>query len=340
MIIVLRPTATDDQVAEINEILTSRGLGVHLSRGVETTIIGVIGALDEQKTELAGLLNTLDSVDRVVPISKPYKVVARACRPEGTIISVRGVEIGGPRICVMAGPCTIESADMLLSTARFVKAQGAHVLRGGAFKPSTSPYSFHGMGEEGLRLLSEARDETGMPVITEVMDPRDVEMVARYADILQIGTRNMTNFTLLREVGQIRKPVMLKRGWASTLEEWLQAAEYIASRGNFEIILCERGIRTFETYTRNTFDLNAVPAIKELSHLPLIADPAHGTGRWSLVSAVARGAVAAGADGIMVEVHPAPQTALKDGAQSLTFPSFEKLMLGLRPVAEAVQRAC
>ncbi len=340
MIIVLKPTVTDEQVTEISNILQSRGLGVHLSRGVETTIIGAIGALDEEKAELAGQLGTLAYVDRVVPISKPYKVVARAFRPEGTTISVRGVEIGGRRICVMAGPCTIESEEMLLSTARFVRDQGATILRGGAFKPSTSPYSFQGMGEEGLKLLSAARDETGLPVITEVMDPRDVELVCRYADILQIGTRNMTNFTLLREVGQSRTPVMLKRGWASTIEEWLQAAEYIASRGNYQIILCERGIRTFETYTRNTFDLNAVPAIKELSHLPLIADPAHGTGRWSLVSAVARGAVAAGADGIMVEVHPTPQAALKDGAQSLTFPTFSKLMEGLRPVAEAVGRDC
>lgn len=339
MIIVLRHNATEAEITEVSAFLEERGLGVHLSRGVETIIIGAIGALDEDKAELAGQLSTLDCVDRVVPISKPYKVVARAFRPEGTTITVRGVTIGGPKLCVMAGPCTIESEEMLLATARFVKAQGANVLRGGAFKPSTSPYSFHGMGEAGLRLLAAARDETGMPVITEVMDPRDVEMVGRYSDILQIGTRNMTNFTLLREIGDTRIPVMLKRGWASTIEEWLQAAEYIASRGNYQIILCERGIRTFETYTRNTFDLNAVPAIKELSHLPLIADPAHGTGRWSLVSAVARGAVAAGADGIMVEVHPAPQTALKDGAQSLTFPSFEQLMQGIRPVAEAVNRS-
>lgn len=339
MIVILRQDVSDADIAEVSAVLEARGLGIHLSRGVETTIIGAIGAVDEEKAELANQLSTLDCVDRVVPISKPYKVVARAFRPEGTTVTVRGVTIGGPQLCVMAGPCTIESEEMLLSTARFVKAHGANVLRGGAFKPSTSPYSFHGMGEAGLRLLSQARDETGMPVITEVMDPRDVEMVASYSDILQIGTRNMTNFTLLREIGNVRIPVMLKRGWASTIEEWLQAAEYIASRGNYQIILCERGIRTFETYTRNTFDLNAIPAVKELSHLPLIADPAHGTGRWSLVSAVARGAVAAGADGVMVEVHPTPHCALKDGAQSLTFPSFEKLMQGLRPVAEAVSRS-
>jgi len=340
MIIILHPSVTEEQLAEIGGILESRGLGVHLSRGVETTLIGAIGALDEEKAELADQLGSLPYVDRVVPISKPYKVVARAFRPEGTTISVRGVEIGGRRLCVMAGPCTVESAQMLFETARCVRDLGANILRGGAYKPSTSPYSFHGMGEQGLRLLAEARDETGLPIITEVMDPRDVELVGGYCDILQIGTRNMTNITLLREVGAARMPVMLKRGWASTIEEWLQAAEYIASRGNHEIILCERGIRTFETYTRNTFDLNAVPAVKELSHLPLIADPAHGTGRWSLVAAVARGAVAAGADGIMVEVHPTPQTALKDGTQSLTFPSFAKMMDGLRPIAAAVSREC
>ena len=340
MIIVLSSAATDSQIEEVSEILRSRGLGVHLSRGVEQTIIGAIGALDPEKEEIASQLSALPYVERVVPISKPYKVVGKAFRPEGTVIEVRGITIGGKRICVMAGPCTIESEEMLIATARHVKAQGAHVLRGGAFKPSTSPYSFQGMGEEGLKLLAMAREETGMPVITEVMDPRDVELVASYADILQIGTRNMTNFTLLREVGQARVPVMLKRGWASTLEEWLQAAEYIASRGNYQIMLCERGIRTFETYTRNTFDINAVPAIKELSHLPIIADPAHGTGRRSLVSAVACGAVAAGADGVIVEVHPTPEKALKDGAQSLAFSDFNQMMAALKPIAAAANREC
>jgi 3-deoxy-7-phosphoheptulonate synthase len=227
---------------------------------------------------------------------------------------------------------------MLFDTAQHVKANGAHILRGGAFKPSTSPYSFHGMGEEGLRLLEEAREMTGLPIITEVMDTRDVEMVCKYADILQIGTRNMTNFSLLREVGIAPIPVMLKRGWASTIEEWMQAAEYIMSRGNFNVILCERGIRSFETYTRNTFDLNAIPSVKELSHLPIIADPAHGTGRRSLVNAVSRGAVAAGADGLMIEVHPTPAKALKDGSQSLTFDNFAQLMHDVAPVAAAVGR--
>jgi 3-deoxy-7-phosphoheptulonate synthase len=340
MIIVLRSGATEADIEHVSDILRSRGLGVHLSRGAETTIIGAIGVLDADKADLAEQLVALPCVERAIPISKPYKVVGRPFRPEGTVVHVRGVPIGGKRLCIMAGPCTIESREMLLATARHVKADGAHILRGGAFKPSTSPYSFHGLGEEGLKLLAEVREETGLPVITEVMDPRDVDLVAEYSDILQIGTRNMTNFNLLREVGERRVPVMLKRGWASTLEEWLQAAEYIASRGNYEIILCERGIRTFEPYTRNTFDINAIPAIKERSHLPIIADPAHGTGRRSLVAPVAYAAVAAGADGVMVEVHPSPEQALKDGAQSLTFPLFEAMMQALRSVAAAVHREC
>jgi 3-deoxy-7-phosphoheptulonate synthase len=338
MIIILKSGATDTDIAELSDILESRGLGVHLSRGVETTIVGAIGAVDEDKAELAEQFTALAYVDRVVPISKPYKVVGRAFRPEGTVLNIRGVEIGGDRLCVMAGPCTVESPEMLFETAKAVKEQGAHVLRGGAFKPSTSPYSFHGMGEPGLQLLAEARDMTGLPVITEVMDTRDVELVSRYADILQVGTRNMANYSLLREIGSSRTPVMLKRGWASTIEEWMQAAEYIASRGNYNVILCERGIRTYETYTRNTFDLNAIPAVKELSHLPIIADPAHGTGRSNLVNAVSRGAVAAGADGLMIEVHPTPQKALKDGGQSLTFESFAQLMRQVGPVAQAVGR--
>jgi 3-deoxy-7-phosphoheptulonate synthase len=338
MIIILKQGVNDAHIEELTDILKARGLGVHLSRGVETTIVGAIGALDEEKAQLAEQFAALDYVDRVVPISKPYKVVGRAFRPEGTVLDVRGVKIGGQQICVMAGPCTVESPQMLFDTARLVKERGAHVLRGGAFKPSTSPYSFHGMGEEGLRLLAEAREQTGLPVITEVMDTRDVELVSRYADILQIGTRNMANYSLLREVGESRTPVMLKRGWASTIEEWMQAAEYIASRGNYNIILCERGIRSFETYTRNTFDINAIPAVKELSHLPIVADPAHGTGRWTLVNAVARGALAAGADGLMIEVHPAPAKALKDGGQSLTFESFGELMRDIAPIAAAVNR--
>ncbi len=269
MIIVLEAGATQAERDELIADLKSRGYGVHLSEGVERTIVGVIGTPDRDKEELVEQFAALPYVERVVPILKPYKLVGKPFKPEGTVINVRGVQIGGGSLCIMAGPCTVESPEMLFETAEYVKANGAHILRGGAFKPSTSPYSFHGLGEAGLRLLAEARDRTGLPIITEVMDTRDVEMVGNYTDIFQIGTRNMTNFSLLREVGTARKPVMLKRGWASTIEEWLQAAEYIASQGNYQIILCERGIRTFETYTRNTFDINAIPAIKELSHLPM-----------------------------------------------------------------------
>ncbi len=338
MIIILNNKATETNIQELTDLLKARDLGVHISRGAETTIIGAIGVLDEEKAEFAEQLISLAYVERVVPISKPYKVVGRAFRPEGTVINVKGVEIGGSKICVMAGPCTIESREMLMETAKFVQANGARILRGGAYKPSTSPYSFHGMGEEGLKLLAEARDLTGMPVITEVMDTRDVELVCKYADILQVGTRNMTNFSLLREIGECRTPVMLKRGWASKIEEWLQAAEYIASRGNYDIILCERGIRTFESYTRNTFDINAIPAVKELSHLPVIADPSHGTGKWNLVDPISCGAIAAGADGVIVEVHPLPERALKDGGQSLKYDTFTKMMSHLAPIAKAVGR--
>lgn len=336
MIIILEPGATPEQRDALTADLKTRGYGVHLSTGVERTIVGVIGTPERDKEELIEQFESLPYVERVVPILKPYKLVGKPFKPEGTVITVRGVQIGGGTLCVMAGPCTVESPEMLFETADFVKAAGAHVLRGGAFKPSTSPYSFHGLGEAGLKLLAEARDRTGMPIITEVMDTRDVEMVGKYTDIYQIGTRNMTNFSLLRELGLARKPVMLKRGWASTIEEWLQAAEYIASQGNYEIILCERGIRTFETYTRNTFDINAIPSIKELSHLPIFADPSHATGKRSLVNAVSLGAVAAGADGLIIETHPNPEKAIKDGPQSLSFPQFEQLLADLAPIAQAV----
>ena len=336
MIIILEPTTSVTQRKELLEDLKRRGFGVHISEGVERTIVGIIGALENDKEGLKEHFESLPFVEKVVAILKPYKLVGKAFKPAGTVIDVRGVKIGGGALVVMAGPCTVESPEMLIESARFVKAKGAHILRGGAFKPSTSPYSFHGMGEPALKLLAEARDETGLPIITEVMDTRDVELVGNYTDIFQIGTRNMANYSLLREVGKTRKPVMLKRGWASTIEEWLQAAEYIASQGNYEIILCERGIRTFETYTRNTFDINAIAAIKELSHLPIFADPSHATGKRSLVSAVSLGAVAAGADGLMIETHPNPEQAIKDGAQSLSFEQFGKLMQDVRPIAEAV----
>ena len=338
MIIILTSNATERNREDIVENLKARGFGIHLSQGVEKTIIGVIGALDEQKLEVAEQFEALPFVERCVPISQPYKLVGKSFKPEGTKINVRGVVIGGEQTVMMAGPCTVETEAQLMESALAVKKAGAHILRGGAYKPSTSPYSFHGHGVEALKMLAQARQETGMPVITEVMDARDLEVVCEYADILQIGTRNAQNYTLLREVGRCRTPVLLKRGMSSRIEEWLQAAEYIASNGNYDIMLCERGIRTFETYTRNTFDINAFPALKELSHLPVIADPSHGTGKASLVPAVTRAAFAAGADGAIVEVHPHPEKALKDGSQSLTPAAFEQLMQELRQIVPAVGR--
>lgn len=338
MIIILRSSATDQDVEKIIGNLKDRGYGIHLSRGVEKTIIGAIGAPEEDKVLIAQQFEAYPFVERVVPILKPYKLVGREFHPEKTVIRVRDVDIGGDEIVVMAGPCCIEGEEQTLESARAARAAGAKILRGGAFKPSTSPYSFHGLGEDGLKILDAARAETSMPIITEVMDTRDVEMVLEYADILQIGTRNMTNFALLKEIGLARKPVMLKRGMSATIEEWLQAAEYIASRGNYDIILCERGIRTFETLTRNTFDINAIPAVNELSHLPIFADPSHGTGRWQLVGPVSKAAIAAGADGLMIEVHPEPELALKDGAQSLKLDTFAKLMTELVPLIRAIGR--
>jgi 3-deoxy-7-phosphoheptulonate synthase len=273
-------------------------------------------------------------------VDKPYKLAAREYHAAPTVIDVRGVKIGGDApVAVMAGPCTVEGREQLLETARAVKRLGATILRGGAYKPSTSPYGFQGMGVDGLKLLAEARDETGLPVITEVMDPRNVELVCRYADILQIGTRNMQNYDLLREIGGARTPVCLKRGMSAKIEEWLQAAEYILMRGNKSVMLCERGIRTFETYTRNTLDLSAVPAARELSHLPVIVDPSQGTGKASLVLALCRGAVAVGADALLIEVHPHPERALKDGPQQVTPDLFARLMTEIKPVAEAVGRS-
>jgi len=339
MIIILSSNATDRNREDIVENLKARGFGVHLSVGVEKTVIGVIGAMDEQKAEVAEQFEALPFVERCVSISKPYKLVGKSFRTEGTKITVRGVTIGGDQAVVMAGPCTVETEEQLMESARAVKAAGAHILRGGAYKPSTSPYSFHGHGLEALKMLAAARDETGLPIVTEVMDARDLETVSEYADILQIGARNSQNYSLLREVGNSRVPVLLKRGMAVKIEEWLQAAEYIASAGNYNIMLCERGIRTFETYTRNTFDINAIPALKELSHLPVIADPSHGTGKASLVAAVTRASIAAGADGIIVEVHPHPEKAIKDGAQSLTPAAFSAMMDDVRKVAAAVGRS-
>ena len=338
MIIVMKTGSQDREIADVLARLDNLGLKGHLSRGVERTVIGVVG-VTAAVPDLRERLSMIPGVEDVVPISRPYKLASREFKPDDTVIKVGGVTIGGNEVVVMAGPCAAETREQVMSTARAVKAAGASILRGGAFKPSTSPYSFRGLGEEGLKLLAEAKEETGLPLITEVLTPDDVELVVKYADILQVGARNMQNFILLDEVGRANKPVMLKRGMSATIQEWLLAAEYILSQGNRQVILCERGIRTFETYTRNTMDVSAIPIIHKLSHLPIVADPSHGTGKWYLVAPMALAAVAAGANGLMVEVHPAPDTALKDGAQSLTFEHFEDLMRQLVPVAAAMGRS-
>jgi 3-deoxy-7-phosphoheptulonate synthase len=335
MIIVMKSGASDKEVTEITRRIESAGLKAHLSQGTQHTIIGVIGQI------FPGLKDTLENlpgVDDVILVSKPYKLASREFHPQDTIIKIGNIAIGGEEVVVMAGPCAVENEEQVFSTARAVKAAGATILRGGAFKPSTSPYNFRGLGVKGLMLLAQAGRETGLLVITEVMSPQDVDMVANYSDILQIGTRNMQNFNLLEAASKSGKPIMLKRGFAATIQEWLLAAEYILALGNKQLILCERGIRTFETYTRNTMDISTIPIVEKVSHLPIIADPSHGTGKWYLVIPMALASVAAGADGIMVEVHPTPDTALKDGQQSLTFENFNKLMSQLQPVVAAVGR--
>jgi 3-deoxy-7-phosphoheptulonate synthase len=335
MIVVMRLGSSDKEIAGVVGRIESSGLKAHLSQGVERTIIGVVGQIFP---ELRDMLELLPGVDEVIPVSKPYKLSSREFHPQDTTVKVGGLDIGGKEIVVMAGPCAVESEQQLLETAKAVKAAGATILRGGVFKPSTSPYHFRGLGEPGLELLARVKRETGLPVITEVMSPAEVELVASYADILQVGARSMQNFSLLVEVGKSGKPVMLKRGLSATIQEWLLAAEYILAQDNPQLMLCERGIRTFETHTRNTMDISAIPVVGKVSHLPIIADPSHGTGKWYLVIPMALAAVAAGADGIMVEVHPHPDAALKDGAQSLTFENFQLLMSQLKPIAEAMGR--
>ena len=335
MIVIMKRGASTIQIANVTARIQQMGCQTHVSEGEEHTIIGVIGNGRPIDREQVG---RMDGVERTVPILRPFKLAGREFHPQGTSFEVNGVTIGGKQLVVLAGPCAVESRDQLLETARAVKAGGAHILRGGAFKPRTSPYSFQGMGEEGLHILAEARKETGLPIVTEVMEPQMVPLVTVYADILQVGARNMQNYALLHAVGKAQRPVLLKRGMMSTMEELLMAAEYILSHGNNRVILCERGIRTFEPYTRNTLDISAVPMLKQLSHLPVIVDPSHGTGKWELVEPVSRAAVAAGADGLLIEVHPNPSVALSDGAQSLKPARFASLVEGLRPIAEAVGR--
>lgn len=339
MVIVMVTGATDADVEQVVKELEQRGYGAHVSKGVEKTIIGAIGIKDPAEKELiAAQLQSLPIVEKVVPILRPFKLVSREWQPETTEIDVGTCIIGSKQVCIMAGPCSVESREQIIETAKAVKAAGATVLRGGAFKPRTSPYDFQGLGEEGLKYLKEATEITGLPVITEVMDVRDVERVAAHAAIFQIGTRNMQNYNLLREVGKTHTPVFLKRGMSSTIEEWLKAAEYIMSEGNHQVMLCERGIRTFETAYRNSLDLNAVPAVKKMTHLPIIVDPSQGTGRRDLVLPMSLAAIAAGADGLEIEVHPHPERALSDAQQQITPNEFERLMHALRPVVEAVGR--
>jgi 3-deoxy-7-phosphoheptulonate synthase len=335
MVIVMKPDATEEQVRQIEALLKKLGLGVHISVGTERTIIGVIG----DKRVLADTpLELMPGVDRLVPIVESFKLAGKTFKPEPTVICIKGVAIGDKKIVIMAGPCAVENYDQIMQTAKFLKSRGVQFLRGGAYKPRTSPYSFQGLEEEGYRLLAEAAKETGLLVVSEVISLASLEQAVKYVDVVQIGARNMQNFQLLREVGRMKIPVVLKRGLASTIEEWLNAAEYIMNEGNYNIILCERGIRTFETYTRNTLDLSAVPIIKDISHLPIIVDPSHGTGKWKLVTPMSRAAIAAGADGLMIEVHPEPKCALSDGPQSLNFETFDALVQEVAKIASAVGR--
>ena len=336
MIIVMKTDATEEQINHVIETLNGLGLGTHLSSGVERTVIGAIG---DKKSIQPGMIEMLPGVSEIVPIRKPYKLVSREIHQQDSVIKItNNLSIGGDEnTIVMAGPCAIEKESLTVEIAIEIKKAGAHMLRGGAFKPRTSPYSFQGLGEEGLKHMDKARKETGLPIVTEVMDTRDVPIVTKYTDMLQIGARNMQNFNLLKEVGKTKKPVLLKRGPAATIEELLMSAEYIMAEGNKNVILCERGIKTMENYTRNTLDLSAVPAIKYLSHLPVIVDPSHGTGKSYMVKPMALAAVACGADGLMVEVHPKPEEAMSDVPQSLSYKQFNDLMTVMKKVEKAIK---
>jgi 3-deoxy-7-phosphoheptulonate synthase len=336
VIVIMQVGATTQQISAVIARIKEMGLEAHLSEGQERTIIGVVG--DERLVADRDSLSLLEGVERTMRVSHPYKIASREFHPADTLVPLNNCEVGDTRIALIAGPCSVESREQLLEIAHAVKEAGATALRGGAFKPRSSPYSFQGLGEKGLELLAEAHEATGLPIVTEVMEPGLVPLVASYAEVLQIGARNMQNYALLHAVGASQHTVLLKRGMMSTMEELLMAAEYILSHGNNRVMLCERGIRTFETYTRNTFDINAIPVLKQRTHLPIIADPSHATGRWEYVGAAAKAAVAAGADGLIIEVHNNPEKALSDGAQSLRPEKFARLVIELRRVAEAVDR--
>jgi 3-deoxy-7-phosphoheptulonate synthase len=334
MVVVMQERATEDQIAKVVSRLVEMGMDVHRSTGVERTVLGAVGSGHPD----AGLIEMLDGVHEVLRISSPYKLASRTFKPDNTVITIGDVRIGGDEVIVMAGPCSAESEKQVRAAAAAVRKAGAKIFRGGAFKPRSSPYSFQGLGEEGLKMLSAASKANNMALITEVMDANQIELIGRYADIYQVGARNMQNFTLLKELGLARKPVLLKRGLAATIEEWVMSAEYILAGGNTDVILCERGIRTFETATRNTFDLSAIPVVKKMCHLPVVADPSHGAGRRDMVVPMARAAVAAGADALIIEVHCDPDHALSDGAQSLFPAQFDRLMAELRIIAPAIGR--
>ena len=334
MVVVMEERATEAQIEQVVKRLVEMGMDVHRSTGVTRTVLGAVGRGTPDKA----LLELLDGVHEVLRITEPYKLASRAFRPEGTVVTLGDVRIGGDEVIVMAGPCSAETEEQVNATAAAVKKAGAKVLRGGAFKPRSSPYSFQGLGEEGLRMLRAAANQHDLQLVSEVMDISQIEVIDKYCDMFQVGARNMQNFTLLRELGHTRKPVLLKRGISATIEEWLLSAEYILAGGNGQVVLCERGIRTFENYTRNTLDISAIPVVKKLSHLPIIADPSHGTGRRDKVAPMARAAVAAGADGVIIEVHTDPDHALSDGAQSMFPQQFDRLMAELRIIAPAIGR--
>jgi len=336
MIIVMKTGASESQIRDVIRRIEELGYQAHIIEGAQRTVIGAVG--DERGKDRLQSLEVLPGVETVVPILQPFKLASREVKGGKSIVRVGDLEIGGPAVVVMAGPCSVESEAQMLQTAQAVKAAGATVLRGGAFKPRTSPYAFQGLAEEGLKYLDAARSATGLKIITEVVNPMDVELVAEYADILQIGARNVQNFALLKRAGEVGKPVLLKRGMATTIKEFLMAAEYILSEGNYNVALCERGIRTFETATRFTLDLSAVPVLNKLTHLPVVIDPSHGTGQWDYVAPMAKASVACGADGLLIEVHPTPETAQSDGLQSLKLTKFQQLMDELRPIALAVGR--
>lgn len=335
MIIVMKPGSNEVEILEVSKVLESLGLGVHISKGTERTIIGVIG----DKRVLSDVpLELMPGVDKLVPIIETYKLAGRTFKPEPSVVEVNGIKIGGSELVMMAGPCAVENREQIIGAAEAVKKSGAKFLRGGAFKPRTSPYSFQGLEEEGLKLLKEAKEATGLQIVTEVVSERSLEIADKYVDMFQIGARNSQNFHLLREVGRSKKPVLFKRGASTTIEEWLNAAEYIMSEGNYNVILCERGIRTFETATRNTLDISAIPVVKGMSHLPIIVDPSHAAGRTQYILPLSKAAIAAGADGLIIEVHPNPRCALSDAAQQLTPNDFDNLCKDIARIAEIVGR--